>query len=159
MSPKDRFCPNHMHLRLECIVAGCSATVEIEHLTCGNPNHRAEEERLQRQSHTAMSQLKARALRAGIDLSGSGHTSLADLADDRPPHNESFPPANTPQDNPVSPVPGPVATKARMARRWTHNEQLFVMCCGVILSRGTFYTSEGLSGVKVCCPRPPSLPA
>lgn len=37
-----------------------------------------------------------------------------------------------------------------MSRRWTHNEQLFVRCCGVILSRATMYASEGVSGVKVC---------
>ena len=39
--------------------------------------------------------------------------------------------------------------KGRFSRRWTHNEQLFVRCCGVIISRATFYGSEGVSGVKV----------
>lgn len=135
------------------MVAGCSAAVEIEHLTCENPVHRAEEERLQRQSHTAMSQLKARALRAGIDLSSSGYTSLAALADDRPPQIEILhrsSPTNPNNDSVAGSAPGPPVPKVRMARRWTHNEQLFVMCCGIILSRATFYTSEGLSGVKVC---------
>lgn len=34
-------------------------------------------------------------------------------------------------------------------RRWTHNEQLMVRPCGVVIGRATFYASESLSGVKV----------
>lgn len=33
--------------------------------------------------------------------------------------------------------------KSAMYRKWTHNEQLMVRCCGIILSRATFYESEG----------------
>ncbi|KAJ7334052.1 hypothetical protein DFH08DRAFT_785131 [Mycena albidolilacea] len=39
------------------------------------------------------------------------------------------------------------AIKGKNARSWSHNEQLFVRCCGVIISRATFYGSEGLTGV------------
>ncbi len=39
--------------------------------------------------------------------------------------------------------------KSTLARRWTHNEQLVVKCCGVIISRATFYNSEGMSNVLV----------
>ncbi|KAJ4467726.1 hypothetical protein C8J55DRAFT_438525, partial [Lentinula edodes] len=35
----------------------------------------------------------------------------------------------------------------RMSRRWTHNEQLFVLCCGIIIGRATLYNAEGLSAV------------
>ncbi|KAJ7510392.1 hypothetical protein B0H11DRAFT_1701987, partial [Mycena galericulata] len=38
--------------------------------------------------------------------------------------------------------------KGKMSRSWTHNEQLFVRCCGVIISRATFFGSEGIAGVK-----------
>ncbi|KAJ7225287.1 hypothetical protein GGX14DRAFT_349519 [Mycena pura] len=38
--------------------------------------------------------------------------------------------------------------KGRLYRNWTHNEQLFVRCCGVIISRATFFGSEGVSGVN-----------
>jgi hypothetical protein len=31
----------------------------------------------------------------------------------------------------------------------THNEQLVVACCGVILGRGTMFGAEAISGVKV----------
>ncbi|KAJ7486073.1 hypothetical protein B0H11DRAFT_1721890, partial [Mycena galericulata] len=38
--------------------------------------------------------------------------------------------------------------KGRLYRNWTHNEQLFVRCCGIIISRATFFGSEGVSGVN-----------
>lgn len=47
--------------------------------------------------------------------------------------------------------------RARFGRRWTHNEQLCVASCGVILGRATFYGSEAPNGVRVrvfyfyCC--------
>ncbi|KAJ7166282.1 hypothetical protein B0H12DRAFT_1040638, partial [Mycena haematopus] len=36
--------------------------------------------------------------------------------------------------------------KGKVGRSWTHNEQLFVRCCGVIISRATFFGSEGIAG-------------
>jgi hypothetical protein len=41
------------------------------------------------------------------------------------------------------------AVKGKNAWSWSHNEQLFVRCCGVIISQATFYGSEGLTGVVV----------
>ncbi|KAJ7202758.1 hypothetical protein GGX14DRAFT_369989, partial [Mycena pura] len=38
--------------------------------------------------------------------------------------------------------------KGRTSRNWTHNEQLFVRCCGDIISRATFFGAEGITGVK-----------
>lgn len=39
--------------------------------------------------------------------------------------------------------------KAYFGRRRTHNEQLIVRTCGVVLSRATMYGSEAISGVHV----------
>jgi hypothetical protein len=39
--------------------------------------------------------------------------------------------------------------KARFGRARTHNEQLCVGSCGVILGRATFYGSEAPNGVRV----------
>ena len=39
--------------------------------------------------------------------------------------------------------------KLQTRRNYTHNEQLLVMCCGIIIARATFYTSEAVSSVKV----------
>ncbi len=35
-------------------------------------------------------------------------------------------------------------------RAWTHNEQLCVRCCGVVVSRATFYNAESVSNCAVC---------
>ena len=40
--------------------------------------------------------------------------------------------------------------KAQFGRHHTHNEQLCVTSCGIILGRATFYGAEGLNGVWVC---------
>jgi hypothetical protein len=41
--------------------------------------------------------------------------------------------------------------KASFGQRWTHNEELYVASCGVILGRATFLGSEALNGVRVSC--------
>lgn len=40
-------------------------------------------------------------------------------------------------------------TKGVFSRKWTHNEQLMVRPCGVVIGRATFYFAESMSGVKV----------
>lgn len=35
------------------------------------------------------------------------------------------------------------------SRKWTHNEQLMVRPCGVVVGRATFFGSENVIGVKV----------
>lgn len=72
------------------------------------------------------------------------HTSEYPRTELRAPDTSRTPSQLTPIEPQVSTV------KGRTARRWTHNEQLFVRCCGVIVSRATFFGSEGVSGVKVC---------
>lgn len=39
--------------------------------------------------------------------------------------------------------------KGAFGRKWTHNEQLMVRPCGVVIGRATFYSSESVSAVKV----------
>ncbi|KAJ7113337.1 hypothetical protein C8R43DRAFT_1138631 [Mycena crocata] len=46
------------------------------------------------------------------------------------------------------PETGNRSTRARFGRRRTHNEQLCVGSCGVILGRATFYGSEAPNGVR-----------
>lgn len=40
--------------------------------------------------------------------------------------------------------------RARFGRRRTHNEQICICSCGVILGRATFFGSEAPNGVRVC---------
>lgn len=43
------------------------------------------------------------------------------------------------------------ASRAHFGRKQTHNEELCVASCGVILGRATFYDSEAPNGVRVSC--------
>jgi len=47
------------------------------------------------------------------------------------------------------PEQGNKSLRARFGRKWTHNEELCVASCGVILGRATFYGSEAPNGVRV----------
>ena len=47
------------------------------------------------------------------------------------------------------PEQGNQMVKARLGRKRTHNEELCVASCGVILGRATFYGSEAPNGVRV----------
>ncbi|KIJ42832.1 hypothetical protein M422DRAFT_253925 [Sphaerobolus stellatus SS14] len=39
--------------------------------------------------------------------------------------------------------------KARFGRQWTHNKELCVASCGMILGQATFYGAEGLNGIRL----------
>lgn len=68
--------------------------------------------------------------------------------DEDEPQSEVEPPSSPPAASPAkAKVP-----KVQLSRRWTHNEQLFVRCCGIIIARATFYGSEAISGVKASLP-------
>jgi hypothetical protein len=58
---------------------------------------------------------------------------------------EAGPPAH-----PHGPVTGNKRIRAQFARKRTHNEQLIVAPCGVIIARTTFFGSEAVSSVAVC---------
>ena len=46
----------------------------------------------------------------------------------------------------------------QFARRRTHNEQIYVLPCGVVIHRITFYGHESVSSVAVRLPRPSRVP-
>ncbi|KAJ7578705.1 hypothetical protein C8J56DRAFT_1060151 [Mycena floridula] len=135
---KDRFCELHRHLLLQCFIKDCTADAEKGHISCTDPSHRAEETKQQTSDNEAIFQLSARLTRLGTS---------ADLRDD-----EERPEADTeetlvPETSPKGPN-AEAGPKGRMARLWTHNEELVVLCCGLILARATFYNSEGLAAVR-----------
>jgi hypothetical protein len=47
------------------------------------------------------------------------------------------------------PASGNKKIRARLGRRRTHNEQLILRPCGIIVSRATFFGAESVSGVVV----------
>ena len=62
--------------------------------------------------------------------------------------NSSTPPENDPSIAP-SAKGGRPTLKSVLTRRWTHNEQLMVRPCGIVIARATFYEAESVSNAVV----------
>lgn len=143
---QDWFCPIHEDLKLQCCIVSCESQTEARHLTCSNLVHCAFES--SREANSALFVLRRRLDRAGVsNIQTIGFTaSLAAVA----PIVSDTPASNSAQINQET---GP-ALKGRTSWRWTHNEQLFVRPCEVIVSHATFFGSEGVSGVQVSINEP-----
>lgn len=116
----DELCPIHECLGVLCSVDGCFRAKEHGFRTCNSPSHRFEEIRRKNQN---------RKLPRSVKRVGSESTN---------------------NSNNVDAISSkPVKLSGKFSRRWTHNEQLMVRPCGIIIGRATFYTSESMSAVKV----------
>ena len=75
----------------------------------------------------------------------------------KPPKKQKRKPPSAMTNGPGADYPAPMSNvvrkmpkkqkrklKTTLTRRWTHNEQLLVQPCGVILSRAMFYEAESL---------------
>ncbi|KAJ6619830.1 hypothetical protein B0H10DRAFT_1124062 [Mycena sp. CBHHK59/15] len=130
---RSHFCHTHHELIKICCVHGCNSNAEPGFRTCTLVAHRDFQKETDLRN-TAMFQLHARLWNAGVyQVPLAGSTTL-------PSESVNAAPLTEKSDKP--------AVKGRMSRSWTHNEQLFVRCCGVILSWETFFGLEGISGVK-----------
>ena len=146
-SMKDRFCPVHQHSVSECSVIHCEQPAEPNFLTCSTPTHRAEEEKMHKKKESAFDDLsrrlskdnvpqtrsKRRGRRPGYLLADSGAVEELDLSSTN----------NTKKKGPH--------LRLRTTRKWTNNEQLFILACGTIVARSTFFSAEGVSSVAVSC--------
>ncbi|KAJ7716995.1 hypothetical protein B0H16DRAFT_1612272 [Mycena metata] len=132
------FCPSHNNLRFICAVTGCNKTCDTGWRTCSDPSHRAFEENRRAQGK-AMFMLRARQARLSGQPEPVAPVSNMDYLDHGPPEDN---------DDSEGSAPGPVKVRGRLSRRWTHNEQLMVRCCGIIISRATFFGSEAITSVK-----------
>ncbi|KAF7968972.1 hypothetical protein HWV62_28773 [Athelia sp. TMB] len=156
-SQRNRFCPTHWDKNTECAVVGCTNAMSPSHTTCAEPDHRSLETRGV-EAHTAMFQLRRRLERLKVyhpedegDTIEAGEAlatgEVVEIEDD---------------NHPNKPESGNRKVRARFGRRRTHNEQLCVTTCGIILGRATMYGSEGVNGVRlfhrVLFPTKASLP-
>ncbi|KAJ7440907.1 hypothetical protein B0H11DRAFT_1750236, partial [Mycena galericulata] len=136
-SQKARFCPTHADLKAVCYINGCQSTVQPSFTTCALESHRAHEV-ASKERHAAMFQLRNRLQahsipqipEAGSVAGSSAHTETSSTSTAGGSSSST------------------AGVKGKNSRSWTHNEQLFVRCCGVIISRATFYGSEGITGVS-----------
>lgn len=149
-SQRDRFCPQHVSLTFQCAVRDCINPSTGAWRTCDILSHRAFEER-KREEGRAVFRLRAKLARSSGEAARAPPDDEADYLDELDPEDEAQPvgdPTSTPDIPPTTSHSGP-KLHARLTRRWTHNEQLMVRCCGIILSRATFFGSEGITSVKV----------
>ncbi|KAF9522001.1 hypothetical protein CPB83DRAFT_911574 [Crepidotus variabilis] len=153
-SVKHHFCPPHCDKSKHCAVVHCDKKAEPGFRTCLLSDHRKCEESYLEQGK-AMFQLKKRLERLKVSQT---HDSVAvapnAIADEQPEALEGVGDADdevlVDEDGVCEgkPETGNRKVKARFGRRRTHNEQLCVGSCGVILGRATFYGSEAVNGVR-----------
>ncbi|KAF8580189.1 hypothetical protein K439DRAFT_1267774, partial [Ramaria rubella] len=125
---KHHFCTQHsLHINV-CAVEVCSSLVKSGLRTCRDPTHSAAETRY-KEHGTAMFQLRQRLACA---------------------HQTSSDPERNGAPGPVDSLLSlAIEVFARFGRRQTHNEQLCVASCGVILARAMFYGAEGPNSVRL----------
>jgi CxC6 like cysteine cluster associated with KDZ transposases len=144
MSHRHRFCAEHHHHNMQCAITECCSATQPGFKTCSIPEHRALE-KAYFQRGTALFQLRDRLKKAGVSVpvnSISLPESEKDFVDDDEVLIETTECSGKPED-------GNQKVKAYFGRRRTHNEQIIMRPCGVILSRATFFGSEAISSVNV----------
>lgn len=115
----DEYCPEHEYKRSLCCVISCGNPRESGFRTCGAPSHRGEE-KYRKERRRKKKKVKV----IGADEEESGGP------DSKRKKNKRE------------------GVKGVFSRRWTHNEQLMVRPCGMVIGRATFYSSESMIGVK-----------
>ncbi|KAL0061742.1 hypothetical protein AAF712_011415 [Marasmius tenuissimus] len=138
-SPRESFCPDHQTQKDTCRIVGCAEPIcSPGSKTCINQEHQ-EIERQYRAAASAAFQLKARYERTHEDHRARGAESDAateELDTGMEVVFEGTTSAGTKKK-----------VRAQFGRTRTHNEQLIIAPCGMILSRATFHYSEGPSQV------------
>ncbi|KAF6743134.1 hypothetical protein DFP72DRAFT_994087 [Ephemerocybe angulata] len=140
---KSRFCNAHLDQLQVCCLTTCSAPVEPGFKTCALEKHRDFEKHV-REENKAMFVLKRRAEKRARERELSAFTTGS-----REDEDEVDDLDNLEDDQTFPDAGGNQVLKARFGRRRTHNEELCVASCGVILGRATFYGSEAPNGVRL----------
>ena len=146
-SQRKRFCAKHNDLKNVCAVTTCSRPCDLGYKTCGMRDHR-QLETTGNEQRTAMFQLWKRLewlnttqIEDALSSELGASVSLLEVDEDAEVNT-------TTECNDKSPE-GNRKARIRLNRRHTHNEQLCVATCGVILGRATFFSSEAVNGVVV----------
>lgn len=156
ISNRHRYCPVHDAQHYVCCVEGCLNPVATSmdgdppRMTCDEPDHTTLEKR-HKQRGTAFFQLRGKLQRATV-----AHPIDADAAQ---PTVEEVEEGEVQGDGscPVKPDTGNRKIRALFGRRRTHNEQIMVRPCGIIIARQTFFGSETTPQTVVSVPHLHSL--
>jgi hypothetical protein len=146
-----RFCPPHTFRASICAIVGCENPVVTGSLACAEPSHK-EVERIHRERGQARFQLKERLQRARVAHPNDAVASERNLSELVDEEEEEFDVEAGNQEEPAVPPtvnPKPKKIRAQFGRKRSHNEQIIVCPCGIILARETFYGAEGVASVVV----------
>jgi CxC6 like cysteine cluster associated with KDZ transposases len=145
---QDHFCEGHISQKYLCRADGCSEPLDEGFLTCSLPEHR-ERELLQRRRNGAQFQLASRLERGKVSAPPDTET-LDQLMENGEAPDEGIEEGVVQEQGcPQKPETGNRKVTVRLARRQSHNEQIFARSCGMIVAASTFYGSESLSEVTV----------
>ncbi|OJA20539.1 hypothetical protein AZE42_01607 [Rhizopogon vesiculosus] len=146
MTNRHQFCPDHQDLNQQCAVDGCDEVHTSGFRTCSNADHRALGDAYFK-PEKALFQLRARLKRAGITLPLDSVPSPSDSGSSNPNSADEDLEVILDSECDGKPENGNRHLRARFGQRRTHNEQLIMRPCGVILARATFFGSEAVSAV------------
>ncbi|KAJ7587809.1 hypothetical protein C8J56DRAFT_942650, partial [Mycena floridula] len=149
------YCSEHNHLNNICAIVGCSNLILPDHKTCSDPAHQAVEatHRLPRVAHPDDSLAEEADLGALGDLDQPDEEFTVDRTILTSPNPSTSPSLSDPEAvaEPSNPAPNPSIPTPKLRAnfgRWrTHNEQLIVKPCGIIVQRGTLFGAEAVGTV------------
>ena len=136
---RHRFCPKHTAQNLICSIVSCDSPVVAESRTCSDPNHQ-EVERIYSERGQARFQLKERLQRARVAHPNDAVAEENSIEADIDEEAEDFEVGNSQRTEKKR-------IHAQFGRKRTHNEQIIVAPCGMIIARKTFYGAPGAEGV------------
>lgn len=122
-----RYCFEHTSHLTVCAITSCTRNTSGGYATCDLPGHRQWE--MDRHTQNKATPRLKQSLRRAKDESSGSKSPIMEAEG---------------SENPPSP-----SLKGRIARTWTHNEQLAVRPCQVIIARASMFGSEAVNAVKV----------
>jgi hypothetical protein len=148
-SNHDRFCPDHKGCNFVCAIVGCEQPVLEGRLTCADNKHQAVEH-LHREHGQAQFQFKEHLQRACVAHPTNSNTvDLTVINEHDGGEEEEF----VVEGGSAQPVGASQVKegklRAQFGRRRTHNEQIIVAPCGMIIACETFYGAEAVTSVIV----------
>ena len=142
---RHRYCPKDAHRNLICAVVGCDSPIATDSRMCSEPAHK-EVERIHRERGQARFQLKERLQHALVAhpndsdvITKETSTDIADVEEEVADFEIDSSERNGKKER----------IRAQLGRRRTHNEQIIVAPCGIIIAQETFYGAEGVGSVIV----------
>ena len=153
---RDRYCLEHRSSGNLCSIRECEENVVTGKLTCANPSHQAVEKLYEMRGQSRF-QLQKRCQRARVVHpvdSIAEERNLNDVADEEEVDEEFTVNENNAVITPTVSTNFPQLLvkkrlKAQFGRKRTHNEQVLVAPCGIIIARETFYGAEAISSCVV----------